>query len=349
MIEINNSPYRTSQNYGVNGVFVDEKDIKENVTRFDGYSQKNVSEIKILNDFDAKTTQSIGKILDLQKEKQANFKRKIEIVESSSETNLFDFDLDKGNFVGGIEIVVKENVDAKIVLKFHSTQKAYANETIKFVCYKDSKLDVAVVFDFEKESSCFVCLDSVTEENAKLNVFVVDFGCKNSIQNFYSNIKGNGAECNLKTAYLGDNENLIDMLYVQDIFGENCKADIDTVGSLGGTARKNFRSVISFEKGCKKSFGSENEFCLILSNYAKSKAVPLLLCEEEDVDGKHSTSIGRADEKQLFYIMSRGIDRAEALKLIVKAKYNKFVESLFDENLKKYVYEKIDKRLEDGE
>ena len=347
MIEINNSPYRTSQNYVVNGVFVDENDIKANISNFDGFSQKTASECKFLSDFDTKTTQIIAEKLEKQIENEANFKKQIEI--SDSNFYEFDFDLDKGDFVGGIKFLVKSGVKSQIVLKFHSTKKSYANHTIKFVCEKDSSLDVAVVFDFEKKSSCFVCFDCKTEENAKLNVFVADFGCKNSIQNFYSKIIGRNSECNLKTAYLGDNENLIDMLYIQDLYGEDCRADIDAVGALGGNARKSFRSVISFEKGCKKSFGSENEFCLLLSDEAKSKAVPLLLCGEEDVDGKHSTSIGRADEKQLFYIMSRGVDKTEALKLIVKAKFNKFVESLFDENLKEFIYEKIDKRLEDGE
>ena len=65
MMEINNSPYRTSQNYGVNGVFVDEKDIKENVSKFDGFSQKIASECRFLSDFDLKTTQIIAKKLDL--------------------------------------------------------------------------------------------------------------------------------------------------------------------------------------------------------------------------------------------------------------------------------------------
>ena len=343
MIEINKTPYRTSQNYGVNSVFVDEKILETKVSKFDGFSQKTASECKFLSDFDTKTTQIIAEKLANQIETKVNFKRQIEILDSNFYE--FDFDLDKGDFVGGIKILVKNDVEAKTVLKFHSTKKSYFNGVVKFLCEKGSKLDVAVVFGFEKESNSFVCFDCKTEENSKLTIYIADFGCRNSIQNFHSKVCGDFSECNLKTAYLGDDENLIDMLYCQNLIGKNCLANIDAVGALNKNARKNFRSIISFEKGCKKSTGTENEFCLLLSDTAKSKAVPLLLCGEEDVDGKHSTSIGRADEKQLFYIMSRGIDKKEALKLIVKAKFNGFVEGLFDENLKEYIYEKIDGKL----
>ena len=73
---------------------------------------------------------------------------------------------------------------------------------------------------------------------------------------------------------------------------------------------------------------------MLLSNRAKSIALPMLLCTEEDVEGNHSTSSGKVDEKQLFYIMARGISYKEAVKLIVKSKFNKIIETVQDSELK---------------
>ena len=39
---------------------------------------------------------------------------------------------------------------------------------------------------------------------------------------------------------------------------------------------------------------------MLLSDKAKSIALPMLLCTEEDVEGNHSTASGKVDEKQLF-------------------------------------------------
>ena len=52
------------------------------------------------------------------------------------------------------------------------------------------------------------------------------------------------------------------------------------------------------------------------------------------------------EEKELFYIMSRGFNLKEAMKLIVKAKFNKIIENIINERLKEEILEEIDKRLD---
>ena len=81
---------------------------------------------------------------------------------------------------------------------------------------------------------------------------------------------------------------------------------------------------------------------MLLSNEARSIALPMLLCSEEDVEGNHSSSTGKVDEKALFYLMSRGISQKEAMQLIIKAKFNKVLEQIEDEELKNEILEKID-------
>ena len=120
---------------------------------------------------------------------------------------------------------------------------------------------------------------------------------------------------------------------------------MDIIGSLSKNAKKHFKGTIDFKKGCPKSVGAENELCMLLSNTAKSKALPMILCTEEDVDGKHSSSIGKVDDKELFYIMTRGLTKTEATKLIIKARFNKIITSLFDETIKSKIINTIDRKI----
>ena len=85
---------------------------------------------------------------------------------------------------------------------------------------------------------------------------------------------------------------------------------------------------------------------MLLSDTARSIALPMLLCSEEDVAGNHSTSAGKIGEKELFYIMSRGFELKEAMKLMVKAKFNKILENIKNEELKNKIIEEIDLRLD---
>ena len=71
---------------------------------------------------------------------------------------------------------------------------------------------------------------------------------------------------------------------------------------------------------------------MLLSDKAKSIALPMLLCSEEEVEGNHSSSAGKIGEKELFYIMSRGFELKEAMKLLVRAKFNKISPVLSTKN-----------------
>ena len=85
---------------------------------------------------------------------------------------------------------------------------------------------------------------------------------------------------------------------------------------------------------------------MLLSDTAKSIALPMLLCSEEEVEGNHATSAGRVGEKELFYIMSRGFNKKESMKLMVKAKFNKILENIENQQLKNEIEQEIDKRLD---
>ena len=59
----------------------------------------------------------------------------------------------------------------------------------------------------------------------------------------------------------------------------------------------------------------------------------MLLCSEEEVEGNHSSSAGKIGEKELFYIMSRGFELKEAMKLMVRARFNKILENIKNEEV----------------
>jgi len=157
---------------------------------------------------------------------------------------------------------------------------------------------------------------------------------------------GENAQNDLKTIYLGRNNQIKDINYIAELRGKNSNIDIDVQGALKDCSKKNFKGTIDFKRGAKKSKGNENEYCMLLSDSSKSIALPMLLCTEEDIEGNHSTASGKVDEKELFYIMTRGISYNEAIKLIVKARFNKIIDRILDDNLKMTILEEIDKRLD---
>ena len=236
----------------------------------------------------------------------------------------------------------------KILIKYESdtNKKCFHNGAIRLNAKPNSKVDICIINMMNNSSNNFESIENKIEEKSEVKYTVIDIGAQNSVSNYYSNIIGKEAKNDLKTIYLGIQEQKKDINYIAHLKGEKSEIDIDVQGALNDKAKKNFKGTIDFKKGCKKAKGNENEYCMLLSDEARSIALPMLLCTEDDVEGNHSTASGKAEKEALFYIMSRGISYKEAIKLIVRANFNKIIERINDDELQEIILQEIDRRLD---
>lgn len=345
-LKVNDTPVRTARNFKINNIEV-ELEIPEKIAEF-----KNVEIINEKSTIDSEVsnlplTYGNGKILEELNYETAN--SKIRIQTSSKKENIkirYNFDDNNVNLINQIEIVATGDTNVIIEYKSQTTQKCLHNGIIRTIADENAKLNVTIVNLLNEESDNFEAIENKLEKNSKVNYTIIDIGGKTSVSNYYSNVIGENADNDLKSIYLGIGEQRKDINYIAELRGTKTNIDIDVQGALKDSAKKNFKGTIDFKKGSKKAKGNENEYCMLLSDKAKSIALPMLLCTEEDVEGNHSTASGKVDEKQLFYIMTRGISYKEAVKLIVKSKFNKIIERISDEDLKEEVLSEIDKRLD---
>lgn len=77
----------------------------------------------------------------------------------------------------------------------------------------------------------------------------------------------------------------------------------------------------------------------MLDDTVVNQTIPLILCEEEDVEGNHGATIGKLDEELLFYLESRGIPEAEVYEMMAKARIDAISSRIRDEATRKLVAE----------
>ena len=345
-LKVNDTPVRTARNFKINNIEV-ELDLPEKIAEF-----KNVEIINDKSNIDSEVsnlplTYGNGKILEELNYETAN--SKIRIQTSNKKENIkirYNFDDNNLNLINQIEIIANGDTNVIIEYKSQTSQKCLHNGIIRTIANEKAKLNVTIVNLLNENSDNFESIENRLEKNSKVKYTIIDIGGKTSVSNYYSNIIGENADNDLKSIYLGIGEQRKDINYIAELRGTKTNIDIDVQGALKDSAKKNFKGTIDFKKGSKKAKGNENEYCMLLSDKAKSIALPMLLCTEEDVEGNHSTASGKVDEKQLFYIMTRGISYKEAVKLIVKSKFNKIIERILDEELKDEILGEIDKRLD---
>ena len=357
-LKLNETPVRTARNFRINNIKLENIEVPEVIPSFENVTIiGDTSKINIEQNADNTNTNlvyGLSEELTNQVKHGANQKIKLNINNTQNKKEKteaeidFKFDDENSVLIDNIEITANENTKSTIIIKYTSNQEneSYHNGIIKAKAKKNSELNIVLVNLMNTKSNNFLAIENDFEENAKINYTIVDFGGKHSITNYYSNLQGDNCDNQLNTIYLGKENQVFDLNYIGELRGKKSNIDIEVQGALKDTSKKHFKGTIDFKKGCKKATGNENEACMLLSDTAKSIALPMLLCSEEEVEGNHSSSAGKIGEKELFYIMSRGFELKEAMKLMVRARFNQILEKIENEELREEILQEIDKRLD---
>lgn len=98
----------------------------------------------------------------------------------------------------------------------------------------------------------------------------------------------------------------------------NTASDLLYKNSLDDQSRTIFSGLIRVNPGAHKTDAYQKVRNLLLSDDAEANSAPGLEIEADDVRCTHGATSGQVEAEELFYLMSRGISRKEAQKLIVQ-------------------------------
>ena len=259
----------------------------------------------------------------------------------------YHFTNDANKLFSRININAKESSKSKFIIKFISEDDSPSFNYLKQInnVEKNAHLDISIVSNINKDTNNLIAIENNVEESGFINHNLYDLKGNKRITNYYTDLKDISSSNNLNNIYIGKCNSLLDMNYLTELKGIKTESNMTTYGILNDKAIKNYKSTIDFKSGCKKAFGKEYENVLLLSDNAITKSLPMLLCTEEDVNGSHSVSSGKVDNNQLFYIMSRGLSKSEATKLIVFANFNSLLNKESNEELRNEIIELIEKEI----
>lgn len=181
--------------------------------------------------------------------------------------------------------------------------------------------------------------------DAKIEFISADIGNGNFSADVEIDLVGDDSAADFNAVYFGDGNRKLDFNYVIRQRGKRTQATMNVRGALTDRCDKIFRGTLDFQRGAKGSTGRELEEVTILSSGTRNRSVPLMLAAEDEVDGHHAVSVGRLDEEKIFYLMSRGLDKSQAERLIVEAAFNPVVEKIPDENLRSKLLDNLYRRL----
>ena len=156
-------------------------------------------------------------------------------------------------------------------------------------------------------------------------------------------LRAPGSNSKLFGLTFADGRQHLDYQTRQDHTAPHTESDLLFKGVALDRARTVFRGVLHLRKEAQQTNAYQATHSLLLSPRARADALPILEIEADDVRCKHGSTTGRVDEEQIFYLMSRGLSRQDAQRLIVQG----FFETVITEFPVEGVREKIRLAIED--
>ncbi|MCD7036278.1 Fe-S cluster assembly protein SufD [Metabacillus sp. GX 13764] len=167
----------------------------------------------------------------------------------------------------------------------------------------------------------------------------------NTVSENITNLVGDGSYGDTKTVAVGRGEQTQNFTTKIVHFGKHSEGYILKHGVNKDSATSIFNGIGKIEFGASKANAEQESRVLMLSEKARGDANPILLIDEDDVTAGHAASVGRVDPVQLYYLMSRGITKTEAERLVIYGFLAPVVKQLPIEGVKKQLISVIERKV----
>jgi Fe-S cluster assembly protein SufD len=158
-------------------------------------------------------------------------------------------------------------------------------------------------------------------------------------------LEGQGASGRMSGFYFVDGTQHLDQDTQQNHLAPNTTSDLLFKGGLIEKARSVWQGMIYVAPGAQRTDGYQANRNLILSKGARADSIPGLEILADDVRCTHGATIGQLEEEPVFYLMSRGLPRAEAERILVDGFFTPVMERIPFEDVRSRFEAMIDDKM----
>ena len=141
-------------------------------------------------------------------------------------------------------------------------------------------------------------------------------------------LDGAGSSFNGAGLYFGDREQVHDYRVFITHRGPRTSSDLFLKGAVEDTAQAVWTGLVRIEQTARGTSAFETNRNLVLSEGAKVDSVPNLEILTDDLQCGHGSSSGPLEEEHLYYLMSRGMRRDRAERLLVRGFFEEIIDAL---------------------
>ncbi len=159
-------------------------------------------------------------------------------------------------------------------------------------------------------------------------------------------LQGIGAEGRMSGFYFADGDQHLDHDTQQNHRARYTTSDLLFKGALVERSRSVWQGMIYVAPGAQRTDGYQANRNLMLSKDARADSIPGLEILADDVRCTHGATISSLEEEPIFYLMTRGLPRPIAERLVVEGFFAPIMERVPYEGVRERFKRVIDEKIE---
>ena len=252
------------------------------------------------------------------KNKILNYKNKIKINENS-ELHIIDYTVNDTKFINNVyeDVTLEKNSKFKNLIIQKNKNDGFFHKFIK-----------------NKLSLNSDCSNLIFSSGLKFNK--LDIQC---------DLKEENSRCNVLSAlFLNKNEHQ-EIKTLINHFAPNCVSNQKIKNVLNSKSKGVYQGKIYVQDVAQKTNAYQLSKALLLDDETEFNSKPELEIYADDVKCSHGSSSGNIDQESLYYLMTRGIVKKDATKLLIKGFLSDVINFIKSPTIKTFIENKLEEQI----
>ena len=228
----------------------------------------------------------------------------------------------------------------------NESKNKFMNNVYENVILKENAIYKNICIQNEKSDGFFHKFSKNTlSSKSKYSSFIFPSGLKFNKLDLEFNLEGERTECNLQAAsYLNKNDHQEIKTRINHLV-PNCKSYQRVKNVLNSDSKGVYQGKIFVKDIAQKTDAYQLSKALLLNDNSEFNSKPELEIYADDVKCSHGSTSGSIDETSIYYLMSRGLNREESVRLLVSGFLNEIIEMIKSNSIRKFVQKKIEEQI----
>jgi Fe-S cluster assembly protein SufD len=225
-------------------------------------------------------------------------------------------------------IVLEESAQAEVWEQYLSggDDATVLNTVVELKVGENANLRYVCGQELNERSWIFAAQRAEVARDGALDWVALGFGSGKGKVRMETLLAGQGADAKVTGAYAPHARQHVDFDTTQEHGAPNTTSDLAFRGILADRSSAVWRGMIKVDRGAQRTDAFQVCRNLLLSKKAHADAIPGLEILANDVRCTHAAAVAQVDNEQLFYLRSRGLEKASAMRLVIEGFMAELVE-----------------------